>query len=202
MKSRKTTYFKYFSLFFILIAFILITGCSGTPPSVPIINSFSADSPSITEGESSALSWSVTNATTVTIDNGVGTVALSGNTTVSPITTTTYTLTATNTAGSVTASVTVTVGAAVPIINSFIANPSIIPIGASTNLIWSVTDATSVTIDNGIGSVALTGTTVVNPTINTTYTLTATNTAGSVTGSVTVTVLIITLLEQKFILMG
>jgi len=66
MKNRKTTCFKYFSLFFILIAFILITGCSGTPPSVPIINSFSADSPSITEGESSTLSWSVTEATTVT----------------------------------------------------------------------------------------------------------------------------------------
>jgi uncharacterized repeat protein (TIGR02543 family) len=39
MKRRKTTYFKYFSLFFILIALILITGCSGTPPAVPIINS-------------------------------------------------------------------------------------------------------------------------------------------------------------------
>ena len=112
MKSRKITYFKYFSLFFILIALISITGCNGTPPSVPIINSFSALSPTIIIGESSTLSWSVTDATTVTIDQGLGTVALSGTTTVSPITTTTYTLTATNTAGSVTASVTVTVGAA------------------------------------------------------------------------------------------
>ena len=32
MKSRRTTYFKYFSLFFILIALILITGCGGTTP--------------------------------------------------------------------------------------------------------------------------------------------------------------------------
>jgi len=109
MKSRKITSFKYFSLFFILIALLLITGCSGTPGAVAIISSFSADSPSITTGESSTLSWSVTDATTVTIDNGVGTVALSGSTTVSPTTTTTYTLTATNTAGSVTATTTVTV---------------------------------------------------------------------------------------------
>lgn len=109
MKSRKRTYFKYFSLFFILIAFILIVGCTGTPPSVPIISSFSADSPSVTVGEFSTLSWNVTDATSVTIDNGVGTVALSGSTTVSPVTTTTYTLTATNTAGSVTATTTVTV---------------------------------------------------------------------------------------------
>jgi hypothetical protein len=109
MKSRKVTYFKYFSLFFILIALILITGCSGTPPTAPIINSFSADPLTIAAGDNSALSWSVTDATSVTIDNGVGTVALSGATTVSPATTTIYTLTATNTAGSVTSSVTVAV---------------------------------------------------------------------------------------------
>ena len=194
MKRRKRTYFKYFSLFSVLIVLVFITGCSGTPPSVPIITSFSADSPSITEGESSVLSWSVTDATTVTIDNGVGNVALSGNTTVSPITTTTYTLTATNTAGSITASVTVTVEVTpiTPVINSFLASQSVIWIpGQISNLSWSVTDATSVTIDNGIGSVDLTGTTAVSPTTTTTYTLTATNGAESVTESVTVTVSII-----------
>jgi len=115
MKHRKITFFKYFSLFFILIAFLLITGCSGTPPAVPIINSFSADPSTITVGESSTLSWSVTDATSVTIDNGIGTVALSGTTAVSPTTTTTYTLTATNTAGSVTATTTVMVGSALTV---------------------------------------------------------------------------------------
>ena len=90
MRSRKRTYFKYFSLSLILITFMFIAGCSGTPPAVPIINSFSADPSTITEGESSTLSWNVTDATSVTIDNGVGTVALSGTTTVSPTTTTGY----------------------------------------------------------------------------------------------------------------
>jgi len=75
-----------------------------------------------------------------------------------------------------------------PIINSFSAIPSTITVGESSTLNWSVTDATSVTIDNGIGSVALTGTTAVNPTITTTYTLTSTNVAGSVTATTTVTV--------------
>ena len=107
MKSKRMTYFKYFSLFFVLIALVFITGCSGTPPAVPIINSFSALSPTITIGESSTLSWSVTDATSVTIDHAIGTVALSGTTAVNPTTTTTYTLTATNTAGSVTATTTV-----------------------------------------------------------------------------------------------
>jgi len=109
MKRRKNSYFKFFSLFFAMIVLVLIAGCNGT---APIINSFSANPPTITAGESSTLSWSVTDATTVTIDNGIGSVALTGTTAVTPATTTTYTLTATNAAGGVTGSVTVTVGAA------------------------------------------------------------------------------------------
>ncbi len=109
MKRRKRTYFKYFSLFFTIAVLILIAGCNGTSPATPIINSFSAVPSTINVGESSTLSWSVTDATSVTIDNGVGSVALSGTTAVSPITITTYTLTATNSAGSVTATTTVTV---------------------------------------------------------------------------------------------
>ena len=109
------TYFKYSSLFFAIAVLLFIAGCNGTPPAVPIINSFLASPSIITVGESSTLSWNVTDATTVTIDHGVGIVALSGTTTVSPITTTTYTLTATNTAGSVTATTTVTVSSALTI---------------------------------------------------------------------------------------
>jgi len=109
MKKRKISYFKFFSLFFVMIVLVLIAGCNGT---APIINSFSANPSTITVGESSTLSWSVTDATSVTIDNGIGSVALTGTTAVNPTATTTYTLTATNTTGSVTGSVTVTVGAA------------------------------------------------------------------------------------------
>jgi len=112
MKKKRIDYFKYFSLFFAMIVLTLFAGCSGTTPTTPIINSFLANPTSITVGESSNLSWSVTDATTVTIDQSVGSVASTGTTAVTPATTTTYTLTATNVAGSVTASVTVTVGAA------------------------------------------------------------------------------------------
>ncbi len=112
MKKRGINYFKYFSLFFAMIVLVLVVGCNGPSPTAPIINSFLADPLTITVGESSTLSWSVTDATSVTIDQSIGSVALISNTTVSPTTTTTYTLTATNAAGSVTASVTVTVGAA------------------------------------------------------------------------------------------
>ena len=108
MKSKKNSYFKFFILFFAMIVLVLVAGC-GPTPTAPIINSFLANPLTITVGESSTLSWSVTDATTVTIDNGVGTVALISTATVTPTTTTTYTLTATNTAGSVTATKTVTV---------------------------------------------------------------------------------------------
>ena len=57
----------------------------------------------------------------------------------------------------------------------------------SSNLTWSVTDAVSVTVNNGIDSVDFTGTTAVSPITTSTYTLTATNSAGCVTASVTVT---------------
>ncbi len=85
-----------------------------TPPSstgtAPTVSSFTAAPSSITAGQSVTLAWTVTGATTVTIDNGVGTVTGS-STTVAPATTTIYTLTATNSSGSATAKATVTVSA-------------------------------------------------------------------------------------------
>jgi PKD repeat protein len=73
----------------------------------PIINSFTATPSSITAGQSSTLSWSVSGATSVSI-SGIGTV--NGNSVqVSPAQTTTYTVTATNSAGSVRAQTAVTV---------------------------------------------------------------------------------------------
>jgi len=38
MKSKRMTFFKYFSLLFVIAVLVFITGCSGTPPAVPIIN--------------------------------------------------------------------------------------------------------------------------------------------------------------------
>lgn len=79
-------------------------------PVRPTISSFSASQGTITAGHSVTLSWTVLYATTVTIDHSVGTVnAKSGTATVSPASTTTYTLTATNSAGTVTQTATVTV---------------------------------------------------------------------------------------------
>lgn len=84
----------------------------GTTASVPSIGVFSASPSNITGGQSSVLAWTVTGATSISIDNGVGNVAAGGSKTVSPAQTTTYTLTATNSVGAVVSKVTIVVGAA------------------------------------------------------------------------------------------
>jgi len=39
MEGKRINYFKYFSLFFTIAVLVFMTGCSGTPPTVPIIDS-------------------------------------------------------------------------------------------------------------------------------------------------------------------
>lgn len=152
----------------------------------PLIASFAASAPAIPSGAGSTLTWQIEGADTWTIDHGVGS-APASPVTVTPLVTTTYTLTATNAWGTSTASVTITVGAA-PVIASFSATPSHVSAGQSSTLAWVVTGATSLSIDQGVGSVA--GTSVaVSPAHTTSYTLTATNAFGSVTASLTVTCL-------------
>jgi phospholipase C len=141
----------------------------------------------ITAGNSATLTWSTTNATSVSIDNGIGTVAASGSTTVSPDTTTTYTLTATGSGGTVTATATVTVQELMPTAK-LTASPSTITAGQTSTLTWSTTNATTVSIDQGIGVVSASGTTVVSPTNTTQYTLTATGLGGTAKATTTVTV--------------
>jgi hypothetical protein len=97
-------------LLFLIILSAFLTSCGGVTPTNPVINFFSASPTTITAGDSSTLSWIVTDATSATIDLGVGSVAsTTGTTSVSPAVTTTYTFTATNATGSVTATTTVMV---------------------------------------------------------------------------------------------
>jgi hypothetical protein len=61
---------------------------------------FSVSPASIAQGATAVLSWNVTNATSVSIDHGIGNVPVSGKQNVSPSVPTTYKLVATNEAGS------------------------------------------------------------------------------------------------------
>ncbi|MCB2188700.1 MAG: hypothetical protein KQJ78_19955 [Deltaproteobacteria bacterium] len=82
------------------------SGCT-----TPVISSFAGPTASISPGGNATLTWSVQDASQVTISPDVGAVdPVQGSTVVTPQITTTYTLTATNSCGSETASVVVQVG--------------------------------------------------------------------------------------------
>jgi hypothetical protein len=65
-------------------------------PEPPVINSFTATPDEITVDDSTTLSWSVSNASSVTISPDIGNVANEGSTEVSPTETTSYLMTAIN----------------------------------------------------------------------------------------------------------
>ena len=82
------------AILIILAAALITLNLYITP--FPVIEYFDARPVAISPGEATNLSWSVIGATTIEIDQGVGSVMLKGATKVSPSETTTYTLTAVN----------------------------------------------------------------------------------------------------------
>ncbi|MFZ1614487.1 MAG: putative Ig domain-containing protein, partial [Holophaga sp.] len=151
---------------------------------------FSASSTTITLGDSLILSWdatsvsnlfsAVTISATPTDGTLVGPFNLSGSKNVSPITTTTYTLSATPTAGgpAVIKAVDVTVGAAPVHFTSFLAAPTVVPMGDISNLSWTFTGIpTTLTLDsvNVLGNSGAT----VTPVRRQTFTLVGSNGMGS-----------------------
>ncbi len=147
---------------------------------------FVAAPPSINQGQNSELSWRVLNADTVTI-NGIGTVAAEGKTTVSPQTTTTYTLTAKNATSeqNATATVQVTIQS-VQLVGCF-ATPATINPGEAATINYQSTNATRVTVVPDVGPLSLSGSFVVSPKQTTTYVITATG-ANNQTGTCRVAV--------------
>ena len=173
----------------LILAVVFGVSCKSSPTTPPVkilptIVNFTANPTTIQSGGSSTLSWSVNNATTVTIDQGIGTVsATTGTKSVSPTATTTYTLTATNSDGQKTATCVVTYELILPTIDYFLSNPTSIRLNDSSTLTWSVQKATTITIDQGIGTVSATGSRQVTPQVTTTYALTATNRDGQKTAN-------------------
>ncbi len=95
------------------------------PAPAPTIRYFLPDDGNIAPGGSAALMWQVENYTSLSINQGVGTLgSASGMVSVSPGATTTYTLTATNASGTSTANVVVGVNEpeVAPQINEFLAD--------------------------------------------------------------------------------
>ncbi|UCD10155.1 MAG: hypothetical protein JSU79_05825 [Dehalococcoidales bacterium] len=176
-----------------------ITPVPSLEPVPPTINYFTANPETITKGSYSKLSWDVSNTDTVSITGlSLNIVASpSGSVSVSPSSTTKYKLTATNSGGSRSQTVAVYVEESIPsdkvllpIIHSFTANPTNIPVGDSSKLSWEVSNADTITITavSMKETVASTGSLSISPSNTTTYKLTAMNKTGSQSQSITITV--------------
>ena len=168
----------------------------------PSVDGFSADPTTLRKQQTTRLSWATGHASSTTIDQGVGSVPVDSSgqgrsvsppqpSTAETSRSTSYTLTASNPgytgADAASAAVSVTVWNR-PSVDSFTASPSTIDEGEDSGLKWTTTHATGVSIDRGVGSVAVddqTGTTKVSPHQDTTYTLTASNPGYTGTQAVT-----------------
>ena len=84
-------------------------------PAAPTVAQFVLEPTTIQRGQSATLRWEVAGqATSISIDNGIGTVMRAGSRSVSPASSTTYTLTAAGPGGNVTSSATLTVATPPP----------------------------------------------------------------------------------------
>lgn len=154
----------------------------------PTIDSFSLSPTAFIRGQCTTLSWSSTNATSASIDQGIGAVSVDGSTVSCPTNTTTYTLIVSRSGRSTTRTVTATVY--IPPIVTLSLNNSTIILGQSAILSWNTTgDASTNNVQPGIGSSNLVSQVSVSPTVTTTYTATVSGLGGTDTDQITLTVL-------------
>ena len=188
---RRVTSYSFVSLALCLLLAVL-TGCNsfsaGHYPAEPTITSFTANPTAVAAGGTASLTGVFTNGTGVITPGNIS-VASGKAVSVSPTQTTTYILTVTNSVGgSAEQAATVMVNPLAPTITSFVANPTAVTAGGTTNLTGVFANGTGVITPGDLPVTS--GTAVsVTPTDTTTYTLTVTNAAGAtVTQTVAVTV--------------
>ncbi len=146
-----------------------------------------ANPTSISQGGSSILTWTSTNTTSCTASGGwSGSRNVSGNETVFPAQTTTYSMNCSGSGGSVSAQATVFVSAFQPTVN-LATSPSSIAQGQSSILTWTSANAAQCTASGGwSGSKALSGSEQTSPSLTTTYSITCSNQNGVANDSETV----------------
>jgi hypothetical protein len=161
-----------------------------TKGEVPQIIRYTTNPMQILAGTSATLLWQVENADEVSIDGGVGAVSrTSGQVSVSPTQTTAYTITATNRYGTVNANVVINVVQPAEVTSFTVTDQAPTePTGVEVFLNWTTQNATTVTIDNGLGPRPMNGSVPLRVTTTTTFTIVASNQFSQDTKQVTVTV--------------
>jgi hypothetical protein len=163
-------------LFIALVALMIFTACSCQPagdgatntddtkitptgdntgPGLagdPVINRFTVTPSTIQPGGKAKLSWYVSNAASVSINQDIGIVDKVGSIEVSPMVQTAYIITAINEKGSTFAKVTLSLQAQgpekLPVVLEFVTDPVVPKKNTPARLIWKTRGATQVTIDN------------------------------------------------------
>ena len=159
------------------------SGCSYPTPSLTL----NINPSSIIQGQNATISWSTYNSTSRSI-SGIGNVSSSGSQTISPSSTSTYTLSG-NYYSYTSANTSKTITVYQPPSITFTVDNSQINAGGNTILRWNVSGSVStVTISPAIGSTNISSTAVITPTSTTTYTLFASGPGGTGSAIVTVTV--------------
>jgi Lamin Tail Domain len=164
------------------------------PPPTPTVD-LAVESSSITQGSSTVLTWTSTNATSCIAGNGwSGAKGVTGSESITPTATTTYAITCTNVSGTSTDSVTVgvvvpsVVPPAVPTVD-LTAVPIEVGAGGTSTLSWTTTDATTCSASGAgdwTGSKGLSGSQVVTVSATTTYILVCGNGGATTTDTVQV----------------
>jgi hypothetical protein len=174
----------------------VLTGCGGSSNgggggggtgSAPSITSFTASQATIGIGQSSTLTAVFSNGTGVITPGNIAVTSGTGFS-VSPTTSTTYTLTVTGSTGTPATQTAVVTVVPAPVITSFAASPATIGAGQSSTLTAVYAGGTGVITPGNIPVTSNVGVSV-SPTTTTTYTLTVTPTTGAaVTMTAVVTV--------------
>lgn len=142
----------------------------GAPMAPARINSFTVSAATIMAGEDTTLSWNVSNADHISLNQSIGNVQPVGSVSVSPSATTIYILTAQGGGSTATAQITVNVEQAELEIVFFRADPDDVESGEQVVLSWETRGASEVRIQPFIGPVALSGSISVYPTGDQTHT--------------------------------
>lgn len=162
--------------------------CAPPPPPAPTV-SLSANPTSIIYGQSSTLSWSSSNTTSCSLDQGIGGVPTSGSRSVSPANTTTYTLSCSGPGGSAQSSANVSVIPKPTV--SLKASLLTVEVPNSINLSWSSTNADSCTASGDwSGGKSTNGSeSITKPRGNYTFNLSCSGPGGQASGSQNVSVI-------------
>ncbi|MXW35880.1 MAG: hypothetical protein F4Z60_10385, partial [Chloroflexi bacterium] len=159
---------------------VTLTATAKVVPPGEIGMTFTTSARTIDSGKSATLTWDTTNATSVTLDGA--SVSVDGTRSVSPTSTTTYTLVASSTVDgveTVTQRLTIAVRpppVPLPKVTKFTRSASQVSAGTAVTFTWTVTGASTVTFDGK--TVNASGSRSVIPKKTRVYVLEATNSAG------------------------